>query len=366
MERFQSLINSLQNSFQSGADNAKLLGLLEQMRMELVQQTAAADHTNAPVTVVFPAGFQPAQVSIAENGKNMIPVPAEQVGLQTYSSSNTQEAILEAKYGTNAGNSFSTHKSSQPSAKNSYTYSVPKPPAIVVEEFEPEPTESNFEEKAGIVKNEVTSLPLEKVLEETANSEFIVLTKEEALFNTKDEDAEVPMEMLLKEPKAMETINVGERIHHLWEVFPLDKTHAVPGVLKDAEITMIPLGFLEKSGMEILEIPKAKELNEVLAGKEITEKKQRSFPKVLADKFSETKIQDLRKAFGINDRFRFIKSLFRGDESLFDRSVKTINNFNILQEAEYWIQRELVIKLGWNEEDELVQDFYQLVNRRFL
>ena len=79
----------------------------------------------------------------------------------------------------------------------------------------------------------------------------------------------------------------------------------------------------------------------------------------------ETPIKDLRKAIGINDRFLFINDLFRGDEVMYERSIKTINSFNIYPEAEYWISRELKIKLGWDNELPVVAQFDQLVKRRF-
>ncbi len=85
----------------------------------------------------------------------------------------------------------------------------------------------------------------------------------------------------------------------------------------------------------------------------------------LGDAFTEVPIRDLKKAIGVNDRFLFINELFRGDEVMYERSIKTINGFSILPEAEYWIQRELKVKNGWNDADELVKQFYQLVKRRF-
>ncbi|MGZ8553254.1 MAG: hypothetical protein ACXWV8_07605, partial [Chitinophagaceae bacterium] len=59
----------------------------------------------------------------------------------------------------------------------------------------------------------------------------------------------------------------------------------------------------------------------------------------LVEVLKETPIKDLRKAIGINDRFLFINDLFRGDEVMYERSIKTINSFNIYPEAEYWITR---------------------------
>lgn len=85
----------------------------------------------------------------------------------------------------------------------------------------------------------------------------------------------------------------------------------------------------------------------------------------MGSKLHDVPIQDLKKAISINDRQRFIQELFRGDETMYERSIKTINSFGISAEAEYWIQRELKVKLGWNSGEDLVKTFDQLVKRRF-
>ena len=85
----------------------------------------------------------------------------------------------------------------------------------------------------------------------------------------------------------------------------------------------------------------------------------------LSEKLTDAPIKDLKKAIGINDRFLFINELFRGDEAMYERSIKTIQNFSIFAEAEYWIRRELKLKIGWIENDPVVKQFDQLVKRRF-
>jgi len=87
--------------------------------------------------------------------------------------------------------------------------------------------------------------------------------------------------------------------------------------------------------------------------------------KELGSILKESPVKDLKKAIGINDRFVFIEELFRGDEIMYERSIKTINSFSIFPEAEYWIQRELKTKVGWDEESPTVKHFDQLVRRRF-
>ena len=76
-------------------------------------------------------------------------------------------------------------------------------------------------------------------------------------------------------------------------------------------------------------------------------------------------IKELKKGIGINDRFLFVQELFRGDEIMYERSIKTIDGFSIYPEAQFWIQRELKLKIGWNEDSVTVKHFDQLVKRRF-
>jgi len=109
-----------------------------------------------------------------------------------------------------------------------------------------------------------------------------------------------------------------------------------------------------------------KEINEtVSARQESLNDKLKQQNADLGDLLKGTPIKDLRKAIGINDRFVFISELFRGDEAMYERSIKTINSFNIFPESEYWINRELIVKLGWDQESETVRHFYHLVKRRF-
>jgi hypothetical protein len=109
-----------------------------------------------------------------------------------------------------------------------------------------------------------------------------------------------------------------------------------------------------------------KELNDVI-GQNIASlnDKLKTEKKELVSVLKEGPVKDLKKAIGVNDRFVFLNELFRGDEAMYERSIKTINNFRIYPEAEYWIERELKVKLGWDEKKNAVQHFCQLVKRRF-
>lgn len=109
-----------------------------------------------------------------------------------------------------------------------------------------------------------------------------------------------------------------------------------------------------------------KELNEVIAASEHSlNDRLKEDVKEVAHLLVDAPVRDLRRAIGINDRFVFISELFRGDEVMYERSIKTINGFRIFPEAEYWIERELKVKLAWDETKDVTRHFYQMVKRRF-
>lgn len=111
---------------------------------------------------------------------------------------------------------------------------------------------------------------------------------------------------------------------------------------------------------------KKAEINEVMAKKELSlNDRLRMNNSEIGSKLKEAPIRDLKKAIGVNERYTFIQELFRGDEIMYERSIKTINSFSVLPEAEYWIQRELKVKIGWDDDSDAVKEFDQLVKRRF-
>lgn len=131
------------------------------------------------------------------------------------------------------------------------------------------------------------------------------------------------------------------------------------------EYADIPTLIHQPAKMQVAVEP-AKEINELLA-LDIPEMNEHlnEYAVEVSTMLDETPVRDLKKAISINDRYLFINHLFRGDENMYERSIRTINGFNIFPEAQYWIQRELKVKLSWTEENPTVQLFDQLVKRRF-
>jgi len=348
MERFTSLINSLKSGFEEGKSNTELLSLLDEMRNELTKSRPPSDHTLSPVSVWLPAGYQPVaekiiQPVIEAKTPESVPVIIEEM----------PAVATEIKENLSSEKSLAAEKESFTIPKEpfitvagpSLATGVPRPPRIaIIEESEEDLQEELPVQTSLFPEDDDFLLPGNFHIHPNGIfREGIPVTRVREMEFPSDEPIVVELEL----PEETETTVLETKREHSMTITD---------------------NFLKNSPSTIAE-GRPLELHEILANRVVAQPANGEIlrqGKVLADTFAGGKIQDLRKAIAINDRFRFIKSLFRGDDTLFERSVKTINNFNILQEAQYWMQRELVIKLGWNEEDELVQMFYQLVSRRFL
>lgn len=161
-------------------------------------------------------------------------------------------------------------------------------------------------------------------------------------------ELEAELDEIKRNAEALQKISVQNKPHIIFE-----QEDEIPTLAHQQQKVTAPLAGKELN--DSMNEHTASSLNEKLKQSKID----------LGDTLTEVPIRDLRKAIGVNDRFLFINELFRGDEAVYERSIKTINSFSIFAEAEYWIQRELKVKNGWNDNDEMVKQFYQLVKRRF-
>ena len=72
-------------------------------------------------------------------------------------------------------------------------------------------------------------------------------------------------------------------------------------------------------------------------------------------------IADLRKAIGLNDRFRFLNGLFGGDSALMSETVEAVNALSSFREAEAYLKS----RFGWNPDDETAAYFMDMLRKRF-
>ncbi len=81
----------------------------------------------------------------------------------------------------------------------------------------------------------------------------------------------------------------------------------------------------------------------------------------LAENHEQSPIPKLIDALTLNDRYLYANELFNKDMNSFNELVKSIDNSSSLNEA-----KETLSALDWDDENEHVISFYNLVERRFI
>ena len=328
MDPIKTLIQQLMDAANSGEDKRVLLALVEELRNALNNASVSSAVPDS-VSVVMPNGFhtafQPAaQPKPAIKPQFSVPRPPTVVVVEEEPVAKTPETIV---------------------ALPSEPERAPEPePAPVIENVVESPVLGLFDFDVEEVEEKAMEFPEVNEVETVAPVENLVEIDTTVPAPVQEIQAPVMnMELLLTPEMIAEAVALEMQALNPVEEPEWNEPQAI------AKHGEAPKDLNEKMAQ------RSKMLNEVFVQKE---------PE-LVEVLAKPRIADLRKSISINEKYQFIGSLFRGDEDMFERSIKTLNNFTVLQEAQYWMQRELIIKLGWNDEDELVQRFFDLVSRRF-
>ncbi len=87
-----------------------------------------------------------------------------------------------------------------------------------------------------------------------------------------------------------------------------------------------------------------------------------SAPPSINDAMEKQKLSDLRKAFSLNDRFRYRRELFGGSEEVMNRVITALNNKVSYKESMLFLEE----KLHWDFTNPTVKDFIKVLEIRFL
>lgn len=82
----------------------------------------------------------------------------------------------------------------------------------------------------------------------------------------------------------------------------------------------------------------------------------------LNDILEKKNLSDFKKAFSLNDRFRFKRELFNGNEELMNETISALNLLQSYSDSISYIQDHF----QWNQEDDATIDFIKLLEKRFL
>ncbi|HET8860214.1 hypothetical protein [Marivirga sp.] len=85
----------------------------------------------------------------------------------------------------------------------------------------------------------------------------------------------------------------------------------------------------------------------------------------LADKLSKNGGKSIMKMLTLNQRFMFVNELFEGNQNQFLSAVEQIDAMDSYKEAASHVKKSFVDKYNWDMETEEVQEFMELVEKRF-
>jgi hypothetical protein len=87
----------------------------------------------------------------------------------------------------------------------------------------------------------------------------------------------------------------------------------------------------------------------------------------LSDKLGETKIADITKAMGLNDRILTANQLFNGSQDLFQQTLQQINELDSFEDAKN-VLKKYANQFNWERDEDSTEQaewFIRLVKRRF-
>lgn len=219
----------------------------------------------------------------------------------------------------------------------SFNEDEPEPETIQAGEFEQVETEVSIPE-----------IPYEEEKEEQENKFVQVEAEITPLAESSPEVeevpelfAEVPQPEVAPEPDSKDSEPATEVPEHSTTPEPL--VIAEPGA-EVPEIRKTTLGETINNGITRNDIHSTREsdlLNNAMANK---------------------KIDDIRQAISIGDRFRFQRELFRNNGEEMNKMLNYINLLASFKEIEAFLQK----KYGWETDNEVAKDFYAIVSRKFI
>ncbi len=88
----------------------------------------------------------------------------------------------------------------------------------------------------------------------------------------------------------------------------------------------------------------------------------------VSSRFGLSKIDDLRRAFGLNDKMMYTNELFGGNNNVFKETMEQLNSFVTFNQAKDYLMKNVAMKYNWTSKtkSKLAKDFIKTVSRKYL
>lgn len=180
--------------------------------------------------------------------------------------------------------------------------------------------ESPAPDLSALVQESVAEVKTDEVVEEEAAAEEIVPEEKEPLANDEEEIAVETEEMIEEGPASVE------------EEVPSKET-----LIQETPAAEPPAAQVQKEALS---------------------------EKSLAEKLEKTPLSDLNSAIGLNRKFQFINTLFDGDGNAYDNAVQFLNKEENSSEISTWLANNLPASFEDEDQQNVLDAFLELVERR--
>lgn len=135
-------------------------------------------------------------------------------------------------------------------------------------------------------------------------------------------------------------------------------------LLQERQQNFVPtVRKIEFKPQPVSEEPKKESIFEKAAS--LYDKIAKPTEKTVASQANKQPISNIKAAIGINEKFGYLKDLFKNNVNEYNSALDKLNNFDSYEEAEDYFQ-ELKGKYDWNPESKSFQGLAELLNRRYL
>ena len=211
------------------------------------------------------------------------------------------------------------------------------------------------------LKNEVETAVLQ---EKTQPETVIVETVVEIIEKEPEKESVIEIETTQETVEVTESVetveyNVTEEVN---EQTVISESVDIPENYEVKEVTEVISSTITETKTTVEDTKKMilaeKMSSHIPSRNDSLSKADNSISSTLANK----KIEDIKQAISIGERFRFQRELFRGNGEDMNKTLTYINQLATLGEVQSFLQS----KYGWESGNETAEDFYQIVRRRFL
>ena len=85
----------------------------------------------------------------------------------------------------------------------------------------------------------------------------------------------------------------------------------------------------------------------------------------IADKISFNEVKDLKSMIKLNDKLMFIRDLFGGYSLAYSEAIDLVNRCETFEAADSFLKQNYALKNKWSDKQSTVDQFYEVLNRRF-